>query len=175
MLLIIEKPVGKNIANKSCDVRKIQALLMFSIVKRTYLLPILMCIVFLIPSSAYAELPASLSSVSKYRINEQLVRIAIHNMEINPLIEVDTIDTPSYRLNDSKKINSILLDKEVLAFSDSAGVFVEDYGKRGTKLFFVLDYFYLQSGSVLVDCEVSFNKGKIMQPECSVKEYEEVE
>lgn len=175
MLSTIEKPVGKNRANKSCDVRKIQALLLFSIVKRTYLFSILMCIVFLIPSSTYAALPASLSSVSSYRVNEQLVRIAIHNMEVNPLIEVDTIDTPSYTLNDSKKINAILLDKEVLAFTDSAGVFVEDYGKRGTKLFFVLDYFYLQSGSVLVDCEVSFNKGKIMQPECSVKEHEEVE
>ncbi|MGR5212221.1 hypothetical protein ACPV4A_16840 [Vibrio rotiferianus] len=130
---------------------------------------------FLIPYSVYAVLPASLSSVSSYRVNEQLVRIAIHNMEVNPLIEIDTIDTPGYTLNDSKKINSILLDKKVLAFAESAGVFVEDYGKRGTKLFFVLDYFYLQSGSVLVDCEVSFNKGKIMQPECSVKEYEEVE
>jgi len=148
---------------------------MFSIVKRVYLLSILVSIVFLIPSSAYAVLSASLSSVSSYRVNEQLVRIAIHNMEVNPLIEIETIDTPSYTLNDSKKIKSILLDKEVLAFTDSAGVFVEDYGKRGTKLFFVLDYFYLQSGSVLVDCEVSFNKGKIMQPECSVKEYEEVE
>ncbi|HHC7352623.1 TPA: hypothetical protein ACN30S_001291 [Vibrio campbellii] len=148
---------------------------MFSIVKRAYLLSILVCIVFLIPSSAYAVLPASLSSVSSYRVNEQLVRIAIHNMEVNPLIEIDTIDTPSYTLNDSKKIKSILLDKEVLAFTDAAGVFVEDYGKRGTTLFFVLDYFYLQSGSVLVDCEVSFNKGKIIQPECSVKEYEEVE
>lgn len=148
---------------------------MFSVVKRVYLLSILVSIVFLIPSSAYAVLPASLSSVSSYRVNEQLVRIAIHNMEVNPLIEIDTIDTPSYTLNDSKKIKSILLDREVLAFTDSAGVFVEDYGKRGTKLFFVLDYFYLQSGSVLVDCEVSFNKGKIMQPECSVKEYEEVE
>ncbi|MGR4988648.1 hypothetical protein ACPV3U_03625 [Vibrio rotiferianus] len=130
---------------------------------------------FLIPYSVYAVLPASLSSVSSYRVNEQLVRIAIHNMEVNPLIEIDTIDTPSYTLNDSKKIKSILLDKEVLAFTDSAGVFVEDYGKRGTKLFFVLDYFYLQSGSVRVDCEVSFNKGKIMQPECLLKEYEEVE
>ncbi|WP_256867198.1 hypothetical protein [Vibrio campbellii] len=148
---------------------------MFAIVKRAYLLSILVSIVFLIPSSANAVLSASLSSVSSYRVNEQLVRIAIHNMEVNPLIEIDTIDTPSYTLNDSKKIKSILLDKEVLAFTDSAGVFVEDYGKRGTKLFFVLDYFYLQSGSVLVDCEVSFNKGKIMQPECSVKEYEEVE
>ncbi|WP_230848919.1 hypothetical protein [Vibrio campbellii] len=148
---------------------------MFSIVKRAYLLSILVCIVFLIPSSAYAVLPASLSSVSSYRVNEQLVRIAIHNMEVNPLIEIDTIDIPSYTLNDSKKIKSILLDKEVLAFTDAAGVFVEDNGKRGTKLFFVLDYFYLQSGSVLVDCEVSFNKGKIIQPECSVKEYEEVE
>lgn len=141
----------------------------------TNLKSILMCIVFLIPYSVYAVLPASLSSVSSYRVNEQLVRIAIHNMEVNPLIEIDTIDTPSYTLNDSKKINAILLDKEVLAFTDSAGVFVEDYGKRGTKLFFVLDYFYLQSGSVLVDCEVSFNKGKILQPECSVKEHEEVE
>lgn len=140
----------------------------------TNLKSILMCIIFLIPYSVYAVLPASLSSVSSYRVNEQLVRIAIHNMEVNPLIEIDTIDTPSYTLNDSKKINSILLDKEVLAFTDSAGVFVEDYGKRGTKLFFVLDYFYLQSGSVLVNCEVSFNKGKIMQPECSVKEHEEV-
>ncbi|WP_394156977.1 hypothetical protein [Vibrio campbellii] len=148
---------------------------MFSIVERAYLLSILVSIVFLIPSSANAVLSASLSSVSSYRVNEQLVRIAIHNMEVNPLIEIDTIDTPSYTLNDSKKIKSILLDKEVLAFTDSAGVFVEDYGKRGTKLFFVLDYFYLQSGSVLVDCEVSFNKGKIIQPECSVKEYEEVE
>lgn len=141
------------------------------VIPMTNLKSILMCIVFLIPSSASAVLPASLSSVSSYRVNEQLVRIAIHNMEVNPLIEIDTIDTPSYTLNDSKKIKSILLDKEVLAFTDSAGVFVEDYGKRGTKLFFVLDYFYLQSGSVLVDCEVSFNKGKIMQPECSVKEY----
>ncbi|MGR5276751.1 hypothetical protein ACPV5J_08745 [Vibrio rotiferianus] len=148
---------------------------MFSIVKRVYLLSILVSIVFLIPSSAYAVFSASLSSVSSYRVNEQLVRIAIHNMEVNPLIEIDTIDTPSYTLNDSKKIKSILLDKEVLAFTDSAGVFVEDYGKRGTKLFFVLDYFYLQSRSVLVDCEVPFNKGKIMQPECSVKEHEEVE
>lgn len=63
-----------------------------------------------------------------------------------------------------------LIDNEKLDFNQSAGFFVEEYGEHDNKVFFVLDYFYLHGGgSVLVDCEASFEKEKILLPECRVK------
>ncbi|NVC50017.1 hypothetical protein FCU11_08035 [Vibrio diabolicus] len=91
-------------------------------------------------------------------------------MEINPVIEVDTINRSDYEINDVFRVSSISLDNEKLDFNQSAGVFVEEYGERDNKVFFVLDYFYLHGGgSVLVDCEASFEKEKILPPECRVK------
>lgn len=123
-----------------------------------------------ISSCVLAQVPSSVSSVETYRVRDILVRLIIHNMEINPVIEVDTINRSDYEINDVFRVSSISLDNEKLDFNQSAGVFVEEYGERDNKVFFVLDYFYLHGGgSVLVDCEVSFEKEKILPPECRVK------
>ncbi|MGU3844961.1 hypothetical protein ACVZHT_25590, partial [Vibrio diabolicus] len=81
-----------------------------------------------ISSCVLAQVPSSVSSVETYRVGDILVRLIIHNMEINPVIEVDTINRSDYEINDVFRVSSISLDNEKLDFNQSAGVFVEEYG-----------------------------------------------
>ncbi|MEJ3628782.1 hypothetical protein WFH55_13300, partial [Vibrio vulnificus] len=55
-------------------------------------------------------LPVSIDRVETYRINGFLIRIVKHNMEVEPLLEIDKITTPEFRIVDSLEITSVFIE-----------------------------------------------------------------
>jgi len=121
-------------------------------------------------SASSSVLPASIDKVETYRVNDFLVRVVKHNMEVNPILEIDTISTPEFIVTDSIKIKSVTVGNEELIFNGSSGVFVESFSLKNHEVFFSLEYFYLDGGSNYVDCVVSFNEGLISAPKCGYKD-----
>ncbi|WP_261858206.1 hypothetical protein [Photobacterium sanguinicancri] len=91
-------------------------------------------------------------------------------MEVNPILEIDKISTPEFRVIDSLKIKSVIVGNEELIFNGSSGVFVESFSSKNSDIFFSLEYFYLEGGSNYIDCVVSFNEGLISAPKCGYKD-----
>lgn len=128
------------------------------------------CMLLFSVSSYSSALPASIDKVETYRINDFLVRVIKHNMEVNPILEIDKIITPEYKIVNSLKINSINVNDEALSFNESSGVFVESFSSKDDKVLFSLDYFHLDGGSNYIECVVSFSANLILLPKCNYKE-----
>ncbi|WP_413114116.1 hypothetical protein [Thaumasiovibrio sp. DFM-14] len=128
------------------------------------------CMLLFTVSSNSSMLPASIDKVETYRINDFLVRVIKHNMEVNPILEIDKIITPEFCVIDSIKINSVTVANEELSFNESSGVFVESISSKHNEILFSLEYFYLEGGSNYIDCAISFNDNSITTPKCSYKD-----
>ncbi len=128
------------------------------------------CMLLFSFSASSSVLPASIDKVQTYRVNDFLVRVVKHNMEVNPILEIDKISTPEFRVIDSLKIKSVIVGNEELIFNGSSGVFVESFSSKNSDIFFSLEYFYLEGGSNYIDCVVSFNEGLISAPKCGYKD-----
>jgi hypothetical protein len=126
-------------------------------------------LLFSVPSYSSA-LPASIDKVETYRVNDFLVRVIKHNMEVNPILEIDKIITPEYKIVNSLKINSIIVNDDELKFNESSGVFVESFSSKDDNVLFSLDYFHLDGGSNYIECTFSFGANLINPPKCNYKE-----
>ena len=77
------------------------------------------------PSFVTSSLPLSVDSVETHRVDDSLVRIIRHNMELQPLLEIERISTPDIRLMEMLKIDAVSVNEKTLRFKDSDGVFIE--------------------------------------------------
>ena len=128
------------------------------------------CMLLFSLTASSSVLPASIDKVQTYRVNDFLVRFVMHNMEVNPIVEIDKISTPEYMVIDSLKIKSVIVGNEKLIFNESSGVFVESFSSKNNDIFFSLEYFYLEGGSNYIDCVISFDEGLISAPKCGYKD-----
>ncbi|EGQ7966468.1 hypothetical protein ABRZ79_01750 [Vibrio vulnificus] len=115
-------------------------------------------------------LPVSIDRVETYRINGFLIRVVKHNMEVKPLLEIDKISTPEFRVIDSIEIRSVFIENKEFKFNSSSGVFIESISSRNSELLFSLEYFYLVGGSDYIDCAISINTSSMSPPTCIYKE-----
>ena len=111
-------------------------------------------------------LPLSVDSVERHRVDDSLIRIVRHNMELQPLLEIERITPPAMRLAEALHINSVIVEGELLRFKDTAGVFVESVKLNGSTVVFVLDYFFLDGGNSLIRCGVSVGNNKLGTLDC---------
>lgn len=91
-------------------------------------------------------------------------------MEVEPLLEIDKISTPEFRVIDSIEIRSVFIENKELKFNSSSGVFIESISSRNSELLFSLEYFYLDGGSDYIDCTISINTSSMSTPTCIYKE-----
>ncbi|ENT6844707.1 hypothetical protein ACFD7L_004548 [Vibrio vulnificus] len=128
---------------------------------------------FILIYSVYTHattLPVSIDRVETYRINGFLIRIVKHNMEVEPLLEIDKITTPEFRIVDSLEITSVFIEDKELKFNLSSGVFIESISSRNNEVLFSLEYFYLDGGSDYIDCAISINTSSMSNPKCIYKD-----
>ena len=111
-------------------------------------------------------LPLSVASVETHRVDDSLIRIVRHNMELKPLLEIERITTPGRTLAEALRIDSVTVEGELLEFKDITGVFVESISLNDSTVVFVLDYFFLRGGSVLIRCVVDVGNNQLGTPNC---------
>lgn len=116
-----------------------------------------------------SSLPPSVDRVETFRVGEQLVRVLVHNMEIEPKLGLELLATPSAKLLDAKTLSQITLNNEVLDFANSSGVFVEGVEAVDSGVQVTFDYFYLEGGSDLIQCYMPLQIGNIGEPVCRVE------
>lgn len=118
------------------------------------------------PEADNSYLPLSIDQVETYRVEEHLLRLIKHNMEIKPRFELELIDPSGPTGMDRREVTSIRLNGETLSFAESAGVFVESMGvnKEGATL--VLEYFHLRGHVDRVECVIPVVNRKIASPKC---------
>lgn len=116
-----------------------------------------------------SSLPYSVDRVETFRVNEQLVRVIVHNMELEPRLDLELMAAPSGKLLDSTTVTKIQVNGELLDFAQSSGVFVEGVEAADSGVQVTFDYFYLQGGSNLIKCYVVVQTGSIGEPECRIE------
>lgn len=117
----------------------------------------------------FQRIPVSIDSVETRRVGDNLVRLIRHNMEFQPLVEVEMLSTPEPARIDYLAINRLVVAGETLAFKDADGVYVEDAEIGDGKVTLTFDYFYSGGGSDLVDCELGVEGDKFQALECKKK------
>lgn len=118
------------------------------------------------PEADDAFLPLSIDQVETYRVEDHLLRLIKHNMEIEPLFELELIEPGELKGVDRREVTSITLDGKTLSFAESAGVFVESMGVSNEGATLVLEYFYLQGSAVMIECTFPIVNQKIEPPQC---------
>lgn len=123
------------------------------------------CIAISFQSNA-AELPPSINNVETKRVGDHLIRLIRYNMELEPIIEIEVLTTPSVRVVNKMTIRGIDAVGEHLDFGDSDGTFVESAQIVRDGVDFAVEYFYSRGGSSIFECHVPVNGGQIGMPKC---------
>ncbi len=118
------------------------------------------------PLLVTSSLPLSVDSVETHRVNDSLVRIIRHNMELQPLLEIERISTPDIKLMEILKIDAVTVNGETLRFTDSDGVFIETLKIHKGIVEFTLDYYFRRGGNTLIQCTINVNNNKLGMLNC---------
>lgn len=115
------------------------------------------------------DLPPTVTRVETFNIDEHIVRVTLHNMELEPKVGIELLKTPRLQLLDSEVLTQITLNGETLSFAESSGAFVESVEPLANGITIVFDYFYLRGGSDLIRCQVPIQAEAIGNSECQVE------
>lgn len=118
---------------------------------------------------ADSSLPSSVDRVETFRVNEQLVRVIVHNMELQPKLGLELMATPSGKLLDSTTLTQTKINGELLDFAQSSGVFVESVEAADSGVKVTFDYFYLRGGSAIITCYLAVQTGYFGEPDCRME------
>ena len=113
--------------------------------------------------------PISVSSIQMDIVGNSLVRIIQHNMEHNPIVQLEIMSQPELKVLSILTIKEIPYQDEVLSFKNSAGIYVEEIKLEQDYINMVFDYFYLQGGSVLVSCNLPVENSTFAELQCFKK------
>ena len=123
------------------------------------------------PASSIAP---SVDRVETYRVDESLIRIIEHNLEVGPvettpLLEIERFKTPEVKLAEVIRVNNIKVGKKTFDFQDTAGVFIETLDLNDDTIVFTVEFFYRRSGgSEMIKCKVSSNNNKLGPLNCRI-------
>ena len=115
-----------------------------------------------------SSLPLSVDAVEIRRVDDSLIRMIRHNMEVKPVIEIERINVPIVELAQVLRITEVKVGDTLLPFTNITGVFVDDLAldKKGKTVKFTLDYFYPRGGSDYIKCEVPVGNNNVGEVHC---------
>lgn len=113
------------------------------------------------PPLVISPLPLSVDNVETHRVDDSLIRIIRHNMELQPLLEIERISTPEIKLVETLKIDTVTINRETLRFKDSDGAFIETLKVHKGIVEFTLDYYFPRGGNTLIQCIINVNNNKL--------------
>ena len=111
------------------------------------------CTVIAAPQNS-SGVPVSITPIETYRVNDHLVRIIKHNMELEPKVELEFFQPPEMNLKGYLTITSVKTSEREYVFKKSDGVFVEDIqvNKEGVEITF--EYYIPKGDTVTLACNV---------------------
>jgi hypothetical protein len=101
-----------------------------------------------------SNIPMSISSVDTRRVGESLIRVIQHNMEINPIVEVERLSTPDLKREQFLVVSKLPINSEELNLATGSGAYLEEVIFNDSSIEFVFEYFYKKGGSDIVKCNL---------------------
>lgn len=129
-------------------------------------LPMLACAQQPVASGLSSDVPLSVWGIELKRVNNQLIRVLRHNMEIEPKIVIERIATPDLTLLEKLEVTGFEYGDEKYTFADSQGAFLESLDIDGQAVHFAIEFYFNQGGSALLNCSVRIEADKLVQQEC---------
>lgn len=118
------------------------------------------------PNKVFSTVPSSVINVEVERIGKNVVRVIQHNMEANPKLEIERLNTPNLELVDYLALTSLTVNGETFKFIDSQGVFVESLSITKTAVEVTFDFYFLTGGSALINCSIDLLSEKLTLLPC---------
>lgn len=116
-----------------------------------------------------SSIPASVSNVQTELMGDNIVRVIQHNMELNPILQVELLSRPNFKPINALTIRALPFNNAQLSLQDSSGAFVESISIEESHIDIVFDYFYLHGGSLLLSCRLTVKKSLFSPLDCHRK------
>jgi hypothetical protein len=105
-------------------------------------------------SNKSSNIPTSISSVVTRRVGDSLIRVIQHNMEINPIVEVERLSTPDLKRVQILVVSKLSVNSEELNFALGSGAYLEEVIFNDSSIELVFEYFYKEGGSDIFRCNL---------------------
>lgn len=144
--------------------------------KHSHLIPLIVAVLLTGSTSLYAEsdIPLSIRHIETKRIDNSLVRIIKHNMEMNPVLEIERLKIPGSDFVDKMTIKSVAVEhlgnKLDLEFEKSSGVFIEEIKFDNGYVVFDLEFLGLthRDPNFNLQCSVDVRNNEFSAPKCKI-------
>jgi hypothetical protein len=107
--------------------------------------------------------PVSINKIETHRVNDYLIRILKHNMELEPKVVLELFQPPEMNLKDYLSITSVKTAERLYSFKESDGVFVEDIKVNKGTVEITFEYYVPKSDAIRLDCKIP-TSGKGFDP-----------
>lgn len=105
-------------------------------------------------SQKSSGVPVSINKIETHRVNDYLIRIIKHNMELEPKVELELFQPPEMNLKDYLSIVSVKTAERLYSFKESDGVFVEDIKVNKGTVEITFEYYAPKSEAIRLECKI---------------------
>jgi len=113
-------------------------------------------------------IPLFVADLDTYRVRDEIIRVVTAYETHSPMIYIERIKTPDFKLLEQLTINSLtLINGQTLTFKNISGVFIERIEMDDTTLSILYDYIPAKGSGFLVDCTIFIGEKKFDPMQCS--------
>lgn len=116
-----------------------------------------------------SSIPVSVSNVQTELMGDNIVRIIQHNMELSPILQIELLSRPNFKVINALTIRELPFNGAQLSLQESSGAFVESISIEESHIDIVFDYFYLHGGSLLLSCRLGVMQSLFAPLDCHRK------
>lgn len=120
-----------------------------------------------VPSAS--GVPVSVSHIELGVVGDRIVRVIQHNMELNPIVQVEILSRPDYKITNATTIIELPFGEDNLSLKNSSGAFVEELSINDDHVNMVFEYFPLKGSSIVLSCNLAINADEFSKLKCISK------
>ena len=113
-------------------------------------------------------IPSSVNKIDTFRVNNNLVRVIKHNMELAPILEFELFHPPEMKQLDYLKIEGVTVSGRYYDFKKSEGVFIDSIELMGSTIDFKIDYYVPKGSEIIIECKLLVSEAKLSQATCEL-------
>lgn len=112
-------------------------------------------------------IPASINHIETHRAGDQILRVIKHNMELNPVLELELFDTPDMKIADYKKLENVIWNGKTIVFKNSDAIYIDSISMEQNQLSVAFDYFPPKGDESHFICKLQIKPSSISTPVCN--------
>ena len=113
--------------------------------------------------------PVSVNHIELGLVGDRIVRVIQHNMELNPIVQVEILSRPDYKIINTTTIIELPFGEKNLSLKKSSDAFVEELSINDDHVNMVFEYFPLKGSSIMLSCNLAINTDEFSKLKCVSK------